>query len=113
MGEEEKKVAPAPAGEDADDARVISAIGYLGILFLIPLLAKPNSKFAQYHARQGIALFIFGIAVGIVSAIPVLGWVVGAVGWVLSLILLIMGFSNALAGKTQPLPVIGKYAEKV
>ena len=33
--------------------KVLSLFAYIGILFLIPLLAAPNSKFARFHTNQG------------------------------------------------------------
>ncbi|NLZ28776.1 MAG: zinc ribbon domain-containing protein, partial [Firmicutes bacterium] len=35
------------------------------ILFFIPLIAARDSRFAIYHANQGLILFITGIALGI------------------------------------------------
>jgi uncharacterized membrane protein len=92
---------------------VIAAIGYIGILFLIPLLAKRDSAFAQYHAKQGLVLFVFEVIVGIVVAIPVIGWILGPIGYLIGLILFIMGLVNALGGKSVPLPIIGQYGETI
>jgi len=100
-------------GSDAEQNKGIAALGYVGILFLVPLLAKKDSDFCQYHAKQGMVLFIFEIIVGIVSVVPVIGWVVSTVGWVFGVILFIMGLMNALGGKKVPLPVIGQYGEKI
>lgn len=115
MSEEKKDLAKeAPKGEskDVEENKVWAAIGYLGILFLIPLLAKKDSPYAQYHAKQGLALFIAGLIVGVASALPLIGWfLIAPIGGILLLILFIIGLINALGGKTQPLPVIGKMAE--
>ena len=100
-------------GSDVEKNKAIAAIGYIGILFLIPLLAAKDSPFAQYHAKQGLVLFIFEVIIGVVMVIPFIGWVVGIVGWILGLILFIMGLINALNGEKKPLPVIGQYAEKI
>ena len=42
-----------PMGDpkDVEENKLIAAVGYLGILFLIPLLAKKDSPFAQFHAK--------------------------------------------------------------
>jgi hypothetical protein len=60
-----KPTAPASSGssKDAEDNRVMAAIGYLGILFLVPLLVKKDSPFAQFHAKQGLALFVFAVII--------------------------------------------------
>ncbi len=115
MIEEEKKETVSSEGgsKDVEENKAIAAIGYLGILFLIPLLAKKDSPFAQYHAKQGMVLFIFEVIFSFIVVIPILGWVISPIGWLFAFILFIMGIINALGGKKQPLPVIGQFAEKI
>ena len=93
---------------DISANKTLCVLCYLWILFLIPLLAKPNSSFVRYHVNQGLVLFIFGLAVMVVSAIPILGWIVGLVGSVFEVALIILGIINALNGKAKALPLIGK-----
>lgn len=93
---------------DIEATKIMSLFAYLGILFLIPLLACKDSAFARFHANQGIVLFILGIIGGVVAVIPFLGWILsGAVG-IFSLVLTIMGIINACQGKAKRLPLIGK-----
>ncbi len=98
--------------QDIENNKVISLFSYIGILFLIPLLAAKDSRYARFHANQGIILFIFAIIVNIVIAIlgliPIVGLIIG---WVLSiaeLVLVIIGIVNAVTGKAKELPLIGK-----
>ncbi len=95
---------------EIEEGKAMSIIGYLGILFLIPMLALPNNRFARFHANQGLVLFIFWVVVGV--AIQVLGYVpiIRYFTWVLSfipLVLMILGMVNAGGGKAKTLPVIG------
>lgn len=86
---------------DIEANKVMGILAYIWILFLVPLLAAPNSKFARFHANQGLILFIASIICGI---IPV-------VGWILSIVLLVfavLGIINAAQGKAKELPLIGK-----
>lgn len=99
--------------KDVAENKGMAAVGYLGILFLIPLLAKKDSPYAQFHAKQGMVLFICWIIASFVWVIPFLGWVIGAIANLGLFILFIMGLINALSGKTTPLPIIGGYAEKI
>jgi uncharacterized membrane protein len=99
--------------KDVEQNKVLAAVGYLGILFLVPMLAAPKSPYAQFHAKQGMVLFIAAIILSVVLAIPVLGWVIGGLGEVFILILMIMGIINAVNGQEKPLPVIGQFASKV
>jgi len=96
-------------GNDVDENKAIAAISYLWILFLIPILVKKDSPFAMYHAKQGLIFFIFSTIVSFIVWVPVIGWILGIVTFVL----FIIGLVNALSGKTQPLPIIGKFAEKI
>ena len=109
---EEKKEMPKASEKDVEENKVWAAVGYLGILFLLPLLAKKDSPFAQYHGKQGLGLFIAGIIVGVASAIPFIGWfVLAPVGGILLVVMFIIGLVNALGGKMKPLPIIGKMVE--
>ena len=39
------------APEDIQKNKVISALSYLGILFFLPLVAAPESRFGKFHAN--------------------------------------------------------------
>ena len=102
---------------DSND-KVFGALGYVGILFLIPLLAG-KTEFTRFHANQGLVLFladvVSGVAIGIVTAvlgmIPVLGVILSSViSGVIGLaifVLMILGIVHAAQGEMKPLPVIG------
>lgn len=98
---------------DSND-KVFGALGYVGILFLIPLLAG-KSEFTRFHANQGLVLFlaeiVIGIVAGIISVIPFVGWIIGGilsgVVGLASLIFMILGIVSAAQGEMKPLPVIG------
>ena len=42
---------------DVEANKTVAALSYISILFLVPLLGKRDSKFAQFHAKQGLILF--------------------------------------------------------
>jgi uncharacterized membrane protein len=108
---------------DANDIasnKVMAVLSYFGILWLIPLFAAKESKFARYHANQGIILFICNMAYSIASTIidsifTAISYRLGFVGTILDLVsivflvLAIIGIINAANGKAKELPVIGKY----
>ena len=98
---------------DAEENKLIAAIGYLGILCLIPLLGKKDSPFAQFHGKQGLVLFIAYICLAVVGWIPILGWLVAFVAGIALFVLFVIGVMNALGGKMEKLPVIGQYADKI
>ena len=105
-----------------------AVLSYLGILFLIPYFTRKNSEYAQYHAKQGMSLFIASAACSVVSFVldSVFGMIsgflgvflVGVIGFLQTcvsvgvLVLAIIGIVNALQGKMNPLPFIGKLSLK-
>jgi uncharacterized membrane protein len=112
-----EETTPQPSSTQCDPADVqenkgITVLSYIGILCLVPLLAKKDSKFAQYHAKQGLVLFIMELIIWVLIVIPVLGWIIYVVGIITSLVLAIMGIMNVVNGKCKELPIIGKFADK-
>ena len=79
------------------------------IIFLIPLLAAKDSKFARFHTNQGLVLFIVGILSSVIALIPLIGWIIAPIGAILVSVLAIIGIINALNGKAKELPVVGKF----
>jgi len=106
---EEKKDNNKTVVNDIEKNKVVAAIGYVWILCLVPLFLKRDSKFAQFHAKQGLVLFIIEIVGWVVFWIPILGQIL----LIAVLILAVMGFINALQGNTWKMPLIGDLAEKI
>lgn len=118
---ENKEVEVIEKFDEADIAanKVMAVLSYLGPLFLIPLLAAKNSKFARYHCNQGIILFIadviYGLAVNILTAIlptilSIIVSLISSVGGILIFVLAILGIVNACKGEAKPLPIIGGFS---
>ena len=96
---------------DIQNNKVMAVLAYIGILFLIPLLAAKDSKFARFHANQGLILFLAGIVASIASGIlvwiPVIGWLISILLSIALLVFMILGIVNAAQGKAKELPLIG------
>lgn len=94
---------------DPADVNANKWIGVLAyILFFLPLLAAKESRFAMYHANQGLVLLILGIACNIVlGLIPVIGWILLPLANLATLVLAILGIIQAANGQLKPLPLIG------
>jgi len=108
--------APAPTGTVTGEEKLMGAIAYIGILFLIPLLAKKDSAFAQFHAKQGLVLFIADVIVGFVGGIiPFLGWfIILPIGTLIVFIFAIIGIIQAATGKYWKMPWgLGDWAAKM
>lgn len=97
----------------------VSLLAYWSILFFVPLVAYKDSKFARFHAGQGLNLLLLSVAYWIVtmiltaifSAISIgLGVAIGSLLSIAGLVipvLMILGIVNVCKGQMKPLPVIG------
>lgn len=94
---------------DIEANKAFAILSYIGLLWLVPLLAAPNSKYAKFHTNQGLVLWIASMIVGVVAIIPILGWIVAFVGGITTFVLMILGIINAGSGKAKQLPIIGKF----
>ena len=117
----------APAGgadrfdpQDVQQNKLMAILAYLGILVLVPIFTAKESKFAQFHANQGLVLFIceaaYGVVYGVLRSILLgishhLGFLVGLLSlvYVAFVVLAVLGIVSAAGGKAKKLPVIGDY----
>lgn len=83
--------------------RLLAALSYLWILFLLPFIFCRDDSFALYHARQGLILFAVTTAGQLLGAAFGLSWIVV----LMQIYWIIKGIGNANAGKMEPLPYIG------
>ena len=111
---------------DVEQNKVMAILAYFGILVLIPILAAKDSKFARFHANQGLLLCIamFGwiiadsVLTALLRAILWRDWAYGAstlfavrlnLVYIVFTVLAVIGIINALNGRAKELPIIGKY----
>lgn len=94
--------------QDIEKNKTMAGLSY--IIFFLPLLACPDSKYGKFHANQALILLIAAIIGNIVLGfIPVIGWILLPVYGAAILIMGIMGLVNGFGGKAKQLPIIGKY----
>lgn len=107
---------------DIEQNKTISAICYLGILFFLPLVSCPTSKFGRFHANQSLVLFIVSLLISLLVSILNFVWTIPVIGILLGVLLSVIstvasigtaalffyGLVNTLNGRALELPVIGK-----
>ena len=100
-------------GPEIQDAKFFAAIGYLNILCFVPLVLKKGNKFAQFHGKQALVLFILEIAAGILKVVPVLGDLMFTVAFVVFGILSLIGIVKVLMGECWEMPVIYEVSNRI
>jgi uncharacterized membrane protein len=97
-----------PDPSDVEKNKVMAGLSYL--IFFLPLIACPDSKYGKFHANQALLLFIVSLAGNIIlKIIPIIGRIITPIFGVAVLILGIMGLINGLNGNAKELPIFGKY----
>lgn len=91
----------------------MALLSYLGLLCLVPLMARKEDRFVQFHAKQGLVLFIGEMGTMVFTWIPYIGWFFGMFLWIAWAGLSVMGILNVVREKRKKLPVVGGLAEKI
>ena len=104
---------------DVEKNRVLGGLGYL--VFFLPFITCPDSRFGKACANQGllalIAYVVISVAFWLLNLIfgwiPVLGWIVWLVGQLcyiaLGVVQFYYTFLAVTKGELRPLPFIGSY----
>lgn len=92
-------------GQSGDGTKLFSILSYISILFILPFIFCPNNKFARFHAKQGLVLFLFGIVADIFTGIFGLGILLS----IFRIVCMVKGIVNAANGREEPLPYIGRF----
>jgi len=107
--------APAPAAGQGLSDNVASGLAYITIIpSIIFLIVEPYSrnKTVKFHALQNLGLAVTMFCCGVIMVIPILGWIVGILGYLTTAVCWLICMIKAFGGGRFKLPVIGDFAEK-
>lgn len=96
------------------DENLAAALAYpLGVLTgLLFLILEKDNRFVKFHALQSIfvslSLFILSM---VVSAIPLIGWIISILSTPIIIVFLVILAFNAYKGKWIKVPILGEIAE--
>jgi uncharacterized membrane protein len=94
------------------EGKIFAAVAYWLFLCILPLMLKKDNKFAAFHGKQGLVLFIFFVAGFILSIIPFGGLAFRLILFVY-LVLSLWGTIQALSGKYTRIPIVSDLADKI
>jgi uncharacterized membrane protein len=102
-----------PKDPEVQDAQFFAAIGYLCFLCFVPLALKKENKFAVFHGKQALVLFILELAAAILKVVPLLGDLLFSLSFVVFGILSLIGIVKVLMGERWEIPVVHEIAERI
>ena len=95
------------------EGKFFAVISYISFLCVVTLILKKDNKFALFHAKQGLVLFVLEVAAFILSIIPFFGWLIRIFGYALFLLASLWGILQSALGIYSRMPVVTKISEKV
>lgn len=104
--------ATQPSGGPADD-NLMAALSYIWIVAVIMLVTKKDSDFVQFHAKQGLVLFIASVVLGILSFLLFFLAFIAWIGYLVIFVAAVLGFIKAYQGERYRLPVVADLADKL
>ena len=94
-------------------SQVMAALSYLGILCFVPLLLAQDDEFVQFHARQGLVLWMWGVIAVFTLSLPGFGkWFFSFSGMGI-MALCAFGLVAVALKRAWRLPLIGVVAERL
>ncbi len=107
-----------PDGSRTRDPEIVkgkffAAIGYISFLCFVPLLLKRDNKFAQFHGRQALILFILEVAAAMLVIVPVVGEVVFRFACLVFSIFSLAGLVKVLMNEYWEMPIIYPISSRV
>lgn len=98
--------------KEIKEGRFFALISYLVFLCIVSLILKKDNKFALFHAKQGLVIFVLEVATLILSVISFLQWLRVA-GLVIFGLLSLWGILEALRGNYRQIPLVSKIAQEI
>ena len=116
--------------EEVNNGKLMAVLAYFGLLALIPYFVEKDNKYVRFHSIQGLNFYLEGLiaTVGLTVVmfvsmflfiIPILGWILGGILFIVSfiglmaisigsLVFQIMGIVYAVQGSAKELPIVNK-----
>lgn len=98
------------------DSKTLGFVAYLtliGWIIALVMNQNANSPTVSFHLRQMLGLMVSGFVLSFISWIPILGWIVWAIGTIFILALWLIGFIAALNGEQKAVPVLGEKFQEI
>lgn len=111
--------------EDIASSRIESICACTGLLFFLPLVSQPDSRYGRYWANQGLLILfselaalvfwlLLGWFLGLLATIPVIGLLFTVLRFAVAVLLVlapaalvVLAMSFAIRGRAKDIPFIG------
>ena len=98
--------------QEIKEGAPFAVLSYVLCLWILTFIFKKENRFAYFHARQGVVIFVGNIICFAFMFIPILGVLFGLAQMIL-IFFSLYGIYLSLTGKTKSIIVVGDIAEKL
>jgi uncharacterized membrane protein len=98
--------------EEIREGAPFAALSYCFFLWIFAFIFRKNNRFAHFHARQGIVVFIGEVVFIVLALLPFIGKIFYVTGLILFLFVSLYGIYSALTGKLARIPLVAEIADK-
>lgn len=102
-----------PVSAPGNEHKSFAAMSYVSALCLVSLFAKKDDEFVQFHAKQGLVLFIAEVVLSFINVIPGIGYGIWRIVSLVLFIVAVLGMVNAWKGRYWKLPLLSEYAKQI
>lgn len=117
MAEQSSQTSPLATESAKEKISIFSRLwiipAYCWVLAFLPFFLKKRNDFVQFHAKQGVVLFITELILVFLSVIPIIGQLISLVGSVFCAYFSIRALIAGLLGRKWVLPWLGKFAQRM
>ena len=99
--------------KELQEGKFFAAISYISFFCVLAMMLKRENKFAIYHAKHGLVLFVFEVVAFILSMIPFLGWFIRVIGLLFFILLSLWGIANSMQGNYSRIPFVSRIADSI
>ncbi|UCC95484.1 MAG: hypothetical protein JSW40_01730 [Candidatus Omnitrophota bacterium] len=110
---EKKQEQPQLAEKEIREGAPFAALSYVFCLWILVFIFRKDNRFAHFHAKQGVVIFIGEVVFGFLSFLPLIGSLFRVIGLIIFLFASLYGIYASLTGKIAKIPVVSDIADKL
>lgn len=95
------------------EGKFVAAVGYVLFLCFVPLILKKGNRFAQFHGKQALILFLFEVGSTMMNAVPVIGNLMFQTAVIFFILLSLIFIVKVLRNEYWEFPLISPIASKI
>lgn len=90
---------------------LMAILAYIGPLVIVSYVAAKEDPFVKFHIKQGLVLLVIEAAVWVLGMMMWRVWPILSIINFATFVLSIVGIVNAMRGKEEDLPIVGKFSK--